>query len=141
MNQNVEFKTLYRNIVSYAPNDDQPCGQTIQDPGALLLLYAKIQLPFDENGNGQRTYHIPPYAPNFERETVIAVFQGTRFTTGYEVEITDIVETESNVLVKSKLSEPTDTLAGLTLTSPTHIVVCKKIEKRVRFEWKISNTD
>ena len=71
---------------------------------------------------------------NFNSEIVIAVFQGTRSTGGYSIEVTKIIEKESTVAVFIKKTEPSP--GGVTtqaLTSPYHIIKTKKVDKEIIF--------
>lgn len=71
---------------------------------------------------------------DFNDEMVIAVFQGSRSTGGYAIEITKIVEKENSVEVFVKETAPSpDSLVTQAFTQPHHIVKTKRVDKEVIF--------
>lgn len=71
---------------------------------------------------------------NFNDEIVIAVFQGSKSSTGYSVEITNIRESDDYLEVFVREDEPKqDENAGMKLTEPFHVVKIKKSEKVIQF--------
>ncbi len=72
---------------------------------------------------------------NFNNEMVIAVFQGSRLTGGYNIEITKIIEEENfvEVYVKETSPSPGD-IVTQALTQPYHIVKTKRVDKKVIFK-------
>jgi hypothetical protein len=83
-----------------------------------------------------RFRHPKPALPeiDFKNETVIAVFMGVKKSGGYDIFITEIIETEKeiNVMVKERKPSP-DTVQIMVLTQPYHIVVIKKRPLPIRF--------
>jgi hypothetical protein len=80
---------------------------------------------------------------NFNEEQVIAVFQGEKNSSGYEISIKKIVETNDSIKVFVEETIPGENCETLTvITSPYHIVKIKKplIEKEISFEEKQSTT-
>lgn len=69
---------------------------------------------------------------NFNDEMIIAVFQGSRPTGGYNIEITGIIEKENSIEVFIKETSPVG-IVTLVLTQPYHIVKIKKADKEVIF--------
>ena len=83
----------------------------------------------------ERQFSAPPSVPNtdFLENTVLAVYMGERPTTGYEINISDI--TESNNAIFVKVSEKTPQGGtGLAFTQPYHIVKVAKFKKPVIFK-------
>lgn len=80
----------------------------------------------------------PPPAPSvdFSRSMVIGVALGERRTGGYEVRITEITETDTELLVQvEELSPPPDAITIMMLTQPFHLVQIPRSSLPVRFEW------
>ncbi len=76
-----------------------------------------------------------PPSIDFSKNTVIAVFLGTRSTGGYTIEIKDIVETDDEVMVYVEETSPgPGENVIMAVTQPYHIVKTKKITKEVVFE-------
>jgi hypothetical protein len=74
---------------------------------------------------------------DFTRRTIIAVFQGTQASSGYEISIEEIVESESSLDVTVKAFEPGSRCGVLGIvTRPLHIVEIEKTEKQVVFHVK-----
>jgi hypothetical protein len=71
------------------------------------------------------TKYPPPDIPaiDFSINTIIAVYLGERATGGYAIEIVDIIETNSNIVVYVKETSPEpDSMVTMLLTQPYHIV-------------------
>jgi len=74
---------------------------------------------------------------DFTRRTIVAVFQGLQATSGYEISIEEIVETENALLVTIKAFSPGQR-CGVTgiVTRPLHIVEIEKTQKEIVFHVK-----
>jgi len=72
---------------------------------------------------------------DFSRSTIIAVFMGECRTTGYGIEVKEIIDTGLLTVVKVEKTYPgSECAVGMMLTYPYHIVKVDKIEKYVSFE-------
>jgi len=74
---------------------------------------------------------------DFTRRTIVAVFQGIQPSSGYEISINEIVETENTLEVVVKAFAPGDrcVVTG-AVTRPFDIVEIEKTEKQVVFHVK-----
>ena len=70
---------------------------------------------------------------NFSETTVIAVSMGMRRTTGYEIEIKEIIDTGLSVVVKVEETFPNGRAVGMAITHPFHVVIVDKIDKYIIF--------
>ncbi|MBI4141985.1 protease complex subunit PrcB family protein [Candidatus Woesearchaeota archaeon] len=137
LEQKVEFKTLYKKKSMLRYSEDalqEPHGLIITNEKELQELYSQTNFDFRQE-NGKFVPVLPDYKPDFTKEIVIAVFQGQRPTTGYDIELTSIVETERALVITSTIIEPSGGLAGAAITHPGHYVVCKKIENKPEQHW------
>ena len=66
---------------------------------------------------------------------VIVVTQGQKPTSGYEIEITRIIERDNYMEVFVKEKTPGYCAADTVITSPFHIVEVEKSDKQVRFTY------
>lgn len=72
---------------------------------------------------------------DFSKEMAIAVFSGTKPTGGYSVEITKVVETDTEIVVTAVETSPGEScVVTQALTSPYSIVKIQKIDKKVAFD-------
>ncbi|MEK6320882.1 MAG: protease complex subunit PrcB family protein [Acidobacteriota bacterium] len=73
----------------------------------------------------------------FTRRTIVAVFQGTQATSGYEISVQEIVETENSLEVAVKAIAPGKrcVVTGI-VTRPFDIIEIEKTEKQVVFHVK-----
>ncbi|MEK6967741.1 MAG: protease complex subunit PrcB family protein [Nanoarchaeota archaeon] len=79
---------------------------------------------------------VPLENVNFANETVFAAFYGQKMTGGYQVKITGIEESKSQVRVKiTATSPPPGSMVTQSITTPYHIVKTKKITKPASFLW------
>lgn len=143
LEEKVEFKTLYKKQTMLPYSHDQirsPHGRIITNETELQELYSQTNFDFSQI-DGEFVPILPDYKPDFTKEMVIAVFQGQRPTTGYDIELISIVETEHKLLITSTIIEPSGGLAGAVITHPGHYVVCKKIENKpvIHFDYKMVN--
>jgi len=71
---------------------------------------------------------------DFSRSTIIAVFMGRCLTTGYGIEVKEIVDTGLSVVVRVEKTHPGEgCVVGEMLTYPYHIVMVDKIGKYIVF--------
>lgn len=74
-----------------------------------------------------------PPPVDFATDMIIAVFGGTRPTSGYEVEITEVVTTEQGLQVTyRRQTPPAGAVVRPALTSPFHIIRLPRAEGPVR---------
>jgi hypothetical protein len=72
---------------------------------------------------------------DFSKTTIIAVLMGTCPTTGYEIEVKEIIDTGLSVVVKVEKTYPGEgCVVGQMITHPYHIVKVDKIGKYVIFD-------
>ncbi|MCD6264029.1 hypothetical protein DRO56_02670 [Candidatus Bathyarchaeota archaeon] len=75
---------------------------------------------------------------DFSNTTIIAVFMGEFSTGGYEIEIKEVIDVGSSILVKVEKTYPG---RGCTTTEafsqPYHIIKLQKIEKPVTFRTSV----
>ncbi len=72
---------------------------------------------------------------DFSKYTVIAVFMGEMRTGGYAIQVYDIIDADSSILVKVEKTEPgPDCVVTQALTQPYHIVQIAKTDKPVYFD-------
>jgi len=108
----------------------------IKDKGEWESLWARL---FPELSERRPLPEI-----DFERRTLLAVFQGNKPTSGYEISIREVVESENAVEVSVKAFAPgKHCLVTGSDTSPFHIIEIQKTEKEVVFKVKqrIRNCD
>ena len=71
---------------------------------------------------------------NFNNEMIIAVFQGSQPSSGYSIEITEIIEKENFVEVFVKKTSPSQGSLQLdVITDPFHIVKIRRVDKEIIF--------
>lgn len=72
---------------------------------------------------------------DFEKYTVIAVFQGQMTTGGYEIRVNKVVEEKNNILVYiEEISPDPQDIVTQALTSPYHIIKMERTEKDIIFK-------
>lgn len=69
---------------------------------------------------------------DFKKYTVIAIFDQVRPSSGWDVEVTGIEETDTQVAVKVKQLKPGDVSFNV-FTQPYHIIKMKKTKKDIVF--------
>lgn len=75
-----------------------------------------------------------PVPVDFEKETVLAVFQGQKGSAGYVIEITKIIKVDNNLEVfVTKTSPGKSCLTAAVITAPYHIVKIEKFGGEVKF--------
>ena len=74
---------------------------------------------------------------DFTRRTIVAVFQGEQATSGYEISIQEIIETENSIEVVVKAVAPGSRCGVLDkVTRPLDIVEIEKTAKQIVFHVK-----
>lgn len=77
----------------------------------------------------------PPPETDFSEKTIIAVFMGTRMTTGYAIEVKAILDTGLLIVVKVEMTYPgRECVVGEAITHAYHLVKTDKINKSVIFD-------
>lgn len=77
----------------------------------------------------------PPPEVNFSKTAIIAVFMGTFATSGYEIEVKEIIEMGRWVVVKAEKTYPSEKCGGIdVLSQPYHIVRVDKTNLYVIFD-------
>jgi len=72
---------------------------------------------------------------DFSRSTIIAVFMGQCLTTGFGIEIKEIIDTSLSVVIKVEKTYPSKgCVVSEMLTYPYHIVNVDKIDKYIIFD-------
>jgi uncharacterized protein (UPF0248 family) len=108
----------------------------IKDKGEWESLWARL---FPES-----SVRGPLPETDFERRTLLAVFQGNKATSGYEISIREVVESEKALEVSVKAFAPgKHCIVTGNDTSPFQIIEIPKTEKEVVFKvkQKIRNCD
>lgn len=77
---------------------------------------------------------VTPPEIDFSTTTVIAVFMGTRPTSGYDIEVREITDTIFRVSVKVAWKTPGKNAVLQVLTSPYHVITVEKISKPITFQ-------
>lgn len=76
----------------------------------------------------------PPPKINFTENNLLAVFQGSRNSGGYNIEIIKVVERADSLEISIKESSPGSNCFNIqALTQPYHIIKIEKIDKKVIF--------
>ena len=84
----------------------------------------------------QQIYPIKDPLPrvDFSKKMIIAVSMGTRRSSGYEIEVKEIIDTGLTVVVKVQNTYPAEGYGVLDIiTNPYHIVEIEKISKPIIF--------
>lgn len=77
----------------------------------------------------------PPPIVDFSKYTIVAVFMGEVSTGGYAINVYDVVDTGSSILVKVEKTQPGPrTIVTQALTQPYHIIQIAKTDKPVFFD-------
>ena len=72
---------------------------------------------------------------NFQDRMVVAVFQGKKPTSGYQINVTDVCKRKSNLAVTAKVQEPGPKCATLQkITYPNQLVTVPKVQGKVDFK-------
>lgn len=114
------IQTVARDMMSGIEEPREAVARTAEEWAALWRQHA-----------GQK----PAPRVDFATHTVIAVFLGTRPSSGYAVEIVGTRAEGAGLVVQwsERRPEP-DTMTAQVLTSPAHIVTVPKVIGPVRFE-------
>jgi hypothetical protein len=76
----------------------------------------------------------PDTKVNFDQETVIAILQGQKPSGSFSTEITDILETDTEIVINYKEKSPSpECISTTVITSPFHLVKIPKTTKKVVF--------
>jgi hypothetical protein len=107
---------------------EKPAQLIIRDAKAWADLWAKIH----------RNVEPKPALPevDFEKQTVVAVFAGTKPTGGYSIRIRDIrhdAKADKLLVFVEETSPPPGSITIQVLTQPYHVVVIPKTDKEIEF--------
>jgi len=119
----IGFQTVVKGSVSGYENSTYCVINDADQWADIWNKYGRIMLP-------------QPSLPDvdFSRSTIIAVFMGQCLTTGYGIEVKEIVDTGLSVVVKIEKTYPGKGCAvGEMLTYPHHIIKVDKIGKYILF--------
>ncbi len=122
--EEVEFSTV---CIGYSSGHTSPAYYVIQDTETWTGVWNQhVQF---------MVFPLPPPAVNFSKHTIIAVFMGKVSTGGYGIEVYDMVDVGSSIIVKVEKTEPGPRcIVTQALTQPYHIVRIAKTDKEVSFE-------
>jgi hypothetical protein len=79
----------------------------------------------------------PPPSPSvdFSKYTIVAVFMGQVSTGGYAINVYDVADTGSSILVRAEKTQPGPrAIVTQALTQPYHIIQIAKTDKPVFFD-------
>lgn len=132
-----------------------PAPVTAQSDSVCFLSVLKVSdsshseqenIVINDNGQWQSLWqtlftntNVKPPLPeiDFTHRTIIAVFQGEQATTGYQISIEEVVETENALEVAVKAFSPGKRCVLLgKVTRPLHIVEIEKTQKEIVFHVK-----
>ncbi|GEM_PF-1077733 len=120
----LEFQTIAKGVWSGHGNH---AYYVIQDSDDWISVWSQHQQIFIPQ-------HPPPEI-DFSKAAVIAVFMGECRTTGYSIEVKEIIDTGLTIIVKvEKVYPGKNCIVGLALTCPYHIIQTSKINKHVIFQ-------
>lgn len=107
-------------------------GEISEKKNSVITTQAEW-MPISKKVALERSAPLP--AVDFNKEMLIAVFQGEKSTGGYGIEITKIIENENNIEVFVKEAEPEPKcIVSQAFTRPYHIIKVKKSDKEVLFK-------
>lgn len=72
-------------------------------------------------------------AIDFDKQMVVAVFMGRKMSGGYGIKIVKVKEKDGLIVTVKESSPPKDAMVTMALTSPYHVVVIPKSDKKVEF--------
>jgi len=120
----MKFQTISKGISSGHTNPGYYVIQNDDEWARVWSQHTRIMNPQD-----------PLPEVNFSKTTIIAVFMGNFSTTGYGIEVKEIIDTGLSVVVKVEKTRPGDRcVVGAMITRPYHIVKTDKIGKYVIFD-------
>lgn len=120
----LEFQTISKGAWSGYTSHAYYVIQNMEDWRRVWRQHQEIFIPLR-----------PPPEIDFSETTVIAVFMGPCPTTGYDIEVKEIIDTGFTVVVKVERVYPgKNCVVGEALTYPYHIVKTSKINKQVVFQ-------
>ena len=126
-------------LVAALAQPTPPAGVRTIDRGTQSNMDAARQVVVRSEADWTKLWrqHAPdrkPPAVDFGKEIVVAVFAGSKPTSGYEVAIVAMREASGGLVVDYQETQPArDAMTAQVLTSPYHIVAIPKREGEVRF--------
>lgn len=124
----LDFQTISKGVWSGHTGRAYYVIQNAEDWVRIWNQHQQILLPY-------RPPYEPPPEIDFSEATVIAVFMGECRTTGYSIEVKEVIDTGLTIVVKVEKTCPgKDCVVGEALTHPYHIIKTNKIGKHVIFQ-------
>lgn len=120
--EEIKFETVSKQQVS---DHSQKQNYVINSSQEWEQLWDKITSP---------TAQAFPTPLDFEKETVVAVFQGLRSSAGYAIEVTRIVRVSNTIEVFVTQTSPGKScLTAQVITTPYHLVKIEKFTGDIKF--------
>lgn len=120
----IEFQPISKGIWSGHTNAEYYVIQDRDEWTQIWSQHTKVMHPQD-----------PLPEMDFSEKTIIAVFMGTHLTTGYGIEVKEIIDTGLSIVVKVEKTYPGKRcVVGEAITHPYHIVKINKIDKYIIFD-------
>jgi hypothetical protein len=119
----IKFRTIGKGISSGHTTSEYYVIQNNDEWTRVWNQHTKIMYPRD-----------PLPQIDFSKTTVIGVFMGQQLTTGYGIEVKEIIDTGLLIVVKVEKTYPKGCAVGEMLTNPYHIVSVDKIGKYIIFD-------
>jgi hypothetical protein len=117
--EELSFETIEKQAGSNIYEGPNPRLVVIADPGQAPALDSRIS----------RQAQAALEALDYERYFAIALFQGTKPTTGYSAQIESLTLSDKTITVQADLNDPEDNqmeVVGEAVTSPYHLVKVPK---------------
>lgn len=120
----MRFQTISKGFWSGHTNPEYYVIQDVDGWAHIWSQHTEIMHPQD-----------PLPEVDFSETTIIAVFMGTCVTTGYGIEVKEIIDTGLSIVVKVEKTSPgKECVVGAAITHPYHIVKTDKIGKYIVFD-------
>lgn len=120
----LEFQTIDKGGVSGHTSQAYYVIQNVGEWERIWNQHQQIFIP-----------QLPSPEIDFSETTVIAVFMGECRTTGYSIEVKEVIDTGLTIVVKVEKVYPSkNCVVGQALTYPHHIIKIGKIGKHVIFQ-------
>lgn len=124
----LEFQTISKGSWSGHVNHEYYVIQNIEDWTRVWNQHQQVLIPYSPPSE-------PPPEIDFSKATIIAVFMGECPTTGYSIEVKEVIDTGLTIVVKvEKVYPGKGCMVGEALTYPYHIIETSKISKQVIFQ-------
>jgi hypothetical protein len=118
----LSFDTIEQRDASYT-------GKLMEGPNPVIFVVASADRAVKLEGLITAEAQAKLQNLDYGKYVAVAVFQGKKPSTGYSIQIDQIVRTGDHVRVYPKFTEPRpDESTGAMITSPYHLVQVRKIE-------------